>query len=278
MGNPDVQRCLESFPRLAAPRFAISEEMSDAVAANPGGIAYNSLALRRNTRPLRVATECGGTGIEANSFRIKTDEYPLGRRLFMYVAPGRTPNPSSAEFLKFVLSAEGQTAVAAAGFADLAPGRATDTYGAERLDGVRDAQDGGRVRVRPTDTRAFEDATAAANRLSITFRFQAGTNSLDSRAEADLVRLADVMKLPAYERSQVVLIGFSAAMGDYAENRALSRERAEAIRNRLMSDYNVKDVTAIGVGPTAAVACNLDPGTAPLNQRVEVWLRKAVGG
>ena len=160
MGVTDVQRCMDAFPRLTAPRFAVLEEMSDAVAANPGGIGFTSLSLRRNTRPLQLGTECG-TGIEANSFRIKTDEYPLGRRLYMYTTPGRAPNQATREFLSFILSPEGQVAVAAAGFADLAVGRATEAYGGERLDAVRDAQDGGRVRIRPADTRAFEEATAA---------------------------------------------------------------------------------------------------------------------
>ena len=82
MGTADVQRCIEAFPRLAAPRFAVLEEMSDAVAASPGGIGFTSLSLRRSTRAVQLATECG-TGVEADPFRIKTDEYPLGRRLFM---------------------------------------------------------------------------------------------------------------------------------------------------------------------------------------------------
>lgn len=43
-----------------------------------------------------------------------------------------------------------------------------------------------RVQVRSANVRAFETATAGADRLTITFRFQAGTNNLDSRAEADL--------------------------------------------------------------------------------------------
>ena len=277
MGAPDSQRCAEMFPRLAAPRFTILEELSDAVAANPAGIGFTSLSLRRSTRPIQLGTECG-VGIEADTFRIKTDEYPLGRRLFMYVTPGRAPTPATREFLQFVLSPEGQMAVSAGGFADLAPGKASDTYGADRLDNVRNAQDGGRQRIRPTDVRAFEEAIGSADRLSITFRFQAGTNNLDARAEADLIRLADQMKLPAYEKQQMVLVGFSGAAGDYAENRTLSRERAEAIRDRLVSSFGIKDAVALGVGPAAAVACNLDPNTAPLNQRVEVWLRKPAGG
>ena len=277
MGVSDIARCVEAFPRLAAPRFAVLEELSDAVAANPAGIGFTSLSLRRSTRAVQLGTECG-VGIEADTFRIKTDEYPLGRRLFMYVAPGRAPNPATREFLQYILSAEGQAAVGASGFADLAPGKASDSYGADRLDNVRNAQDGGRQRIRPTDVRAFEEAIGSADRLSITFRFQAGTNNLDARAEADLVRLADHMKLPGFEKQQVVLVGFSGAAGDYAENRTLSRERAEAVRDRLVTNYGIKDSVALGVGPTAAVACNLDPNTAPLNQRVEVWLRKPAGG
>ena len=277
MGVSDIARCVEAFPRLAAPRFAVLEELSDAVAANPAGIGFTSLSLRRSTRAVQLGTECG-VGIEADTFRIKTDEYPLGRRLFMYVAPGRAPNPATREFLQYILSAEGQAAVSASGFADLAPGKASDTYGADRLDNVRNAQDGGRQRIRPTDVRAFEEAIGSADRLSITFRFQAGTNNLDARAEADLVRLADHMKLPGFEKQQVVLVGFSGAAGDYAENRTLSRERAEAVRDRLVTNYGIKDSVALGVGPAAAVACNLDPNTAPLNQRVEVWLRKPAGG
>ncbi len=277
MGIAETQRCLETFPRLAAPRFAVLEELSDAVASNPAGIGFTSFSLRRSTRAVQLGTECG-VGIEPDSFRIKTDEYPLGRRLYMYSYPGRAPTPVTREFLQFVLGPEGQAAVAASGFADLAPSKASDNYGADRLDNVRNAQDGGRQRIRPTDVRAFEEAIGAADRLSITFRFQAGTNNLDSRAEADLGRLAEQMKLPAYEKQQMVLVGFSGAAGDYAENRTLSRERAEAIRDRLVSSYGIKDAMALGVGPAAAVACNLDPNTAPLNQRVEVWLRKPAGG
>lgn len=273
MGITDSQKCLDGMPKLAAPRFSVLEEMPDAVAGNPGGIGYVSLGNRRSARPVQIGTECN-TGIEADGFRVKSDEYPLARRLYLYSHPTRPLTPAARAFLDFVLSADGQAAVAKSGFSDLAPGVATEGYGADRLDSARDAQDGGRLRIRPTDVRAFEDATAAADRLSITFRFQAGTNTLDNRAEVDLGRLASLMQQPANAQMQVVLIGYSGATGDYNENRVLSRERAEAVRERLVTGFGIKDVMSIGVGPAAAVACNLDPAMGPLNQRVEVWLRK----
>jgi phosphate transport system substrate-binding protein len=273
MNAPDVAKCLDSLSRLAAPRFSVEEDMPDAVANNPAGIGYVGSADRRSARPLQIGTECG-TGVDVDSFRIKADEYPLSRRLYLYQHPTRPLTPGARAFLDYITSTEGQAAISKAGFADLNPAMAPESYGTERLEAARDAQDGGKLRIRPTDVRAFEESTAGASRLSITYRFQSGTNNLDSRAEADLLRLADMMKQPAYAQMQVVLIGYSGATGDYAENRTLSKERADAVRDRLANAFGIKDILSLGVGPAAAVACNLDPKMASLNQRVEVWLRK----
>ncbi len=160
------------------------------------------------------------------------------------------------------------------GFGTLMPSMSTDAYAADRLSAAGDAQNGGRTRIRPADQHAFEEAVGDGNRSSITFRFQTGTSSLDSRSERDIVRLGEFLALPANKDLQVVLAGFSSAAGDYAANRSLSHDRAAEIRDRLVKQYGIKDPVVIGVGPTAPVACNLDPSTAPLNQRVEVWLRR----
>ena len=272
LGIADPQKCVESFPRLANPRFAVQDDLSDAVAGNPAGIGFGDYSLRRSARAVALGTGCG-TGIEPTPFRVKAEEYPLARRMYLYTMPGRAASPSTAEFLQLALGPIGQAAIAASGLADLAPGKSDADYGDGRIDMANNALDGGRTRVRAADVRAFEAGISGADRLSITFRFQAGTNALDSRAEADLTRLAALMRQPNYAQYSVSLIGFSSASGDYAGNRALSKDRAEAIRDRLTT-AGLQNVTAIGIGPGAAVACNLDATTAALNQRVEVWLRK----
>jgi phosphate transport system substrate-binding protein len=272
MGIADQKMCADGFPRLAAPRFAVLEDIPDAVAGNPAGIGFIDLSMKRNARPVPLADECGG-GADPSVFRIKTDEYPLGRRMYFYIAPGRAQTPAAKDFLQFALGPVGQAAVSAAGFANLEPSNADPDYGNDRLDNARDALDGGRTRVRAPDAKAFETAIAGADRLSITFRFQAGTDDLDSRAVADVARLAALMQTPAYKDATVSLIGYSSTTGDYVENRALSKDRANAVRDRLIA-AGIQNVTAVGVGPTAAVACNLDPSTALLNQRVEVWIHK----
>jgi phosphate transport system substrate-binding protein len=272
LGISDVQKCVDSFPRLANPRFSVQDDLSDAVAGNPAGIGFGDYSLRRSGRALALGTGCG-TGIEPTPFRVKAEEYPLARRMYLYSMPGRPVSPAVAEFVQLALGPVGQAAIAASGLADLAPGKSDADYGDARADTASNALDGGRTRVRAADARAFESAIAGADRLSITFRFQSGTNALDSRAEVDLSRLGALMKQPTYAQYTVALIGFSSASGDYAGNRALSKDRAEAIRDRLTA-AGLQNVTAIGIGPGAAVACNLDATTAPLNQRVEVWLRK----
>lgn len=272
LGIADAQKCVDSFPRLANPRFAVQDDLAEAVAGNPAGIGFGDYSLRRSARALALGTGCG-IGIEPTPFRVKSEEYPLARRMFLYTMPGRPPAGATAEFLQLALGPIGQAAIAVSGLVDLAPSKSDADYGDARLDTANNALDGGRTRVLVGDVRAFEAGIAGADRLSTTFRFQSGTNTLDSRAEADLTRLGALMRLPAYAQYTVSLIGFSSASGGYAGNQALAKDRAEAIRGRLTA-VGLQGVTAIGIGPGAAVACNLDAATAPLNQRVEVWLRK----
>ena len=272
LGIADAQKCVDSFPRLAVARFSVQDDLSDAVAGNTAGIGFGDYSLRRSARALALGTGCG-TGIEPTPFRVKAEEYPLARRMYLYTMPGHPPSASASEFLQLALGPVGQAAIAASGLADLAPGKSDADYGDARLDTANNALDGGRTRVRAADVRAFEAGMTGADRLSITFRFQAGTNALDSRAEADIARLVALMRQPAYSQYTISLMGFSSASGDYTGNKALSKDRADALRERLLA-AGLQNVTAIGIGPGAAVACNLDATTAPLNQRVEVWLRK----
>lgn len=85
------------------------------------------------------------------------------------------------------------------------------------------------------------------------------------------------MQQPPHTQSALTLIDYSGFAGDYSENRTLSRERADAVCDRLRAG-GIQNVSSVGVGPVAAVACNLDPNTAPQNQRVEVWVHKPRAG
>ncbi len=272
MGNTDTKRCVETFSRLAAPPIQEPEDMADGVSSAAGGIGYVDLNLKRGARAAPVSFNCG-QGVEPTLFRIKAEEYPLTQRLILYSMPGRALNPAAKAFLQFTYSPAGQAALAAAELADLSASTSDPDYASLRLDTIRETMDNGRTRVRVGEVKNFEKAIAGADRLTVTFRFQSGTNNLDSRAEADIGRLAALMQQPPFNQSDMVLIGFSSSGGEYTENRILSQERADTVRDRLAA-AGVRNVTTLGVGPAGAVACNLDPTAASQNQRVEVWLRK----
>jgi len=277
MGIGNAQQCSQSLAKQSAPPYKLLEDLADAVSGNPGAIGWVTLGTTRGARAMAIATECGGR-VEADAFFVKADEYPLTRRYFVYTNPTRPPSAPAQDFLRFALSKDGQSVLRSAGVVDLLPGRASEGYVADRLDTATNALDGGRTRVRPSDARAFEEATQNATRLSITFRFVSGTDNLDTRAEADIERLAQMMKEPDYARTQLVLIGFSAARGDYAANRELSQDRARAVRDRLIQQLGVRDAVSVGVGPAAPVACNGDNAAqAAMNQRVEASVRKGRG-
>jgi len=278
IGAANSQQCVQQMVKLAAPHFASVDDLSDTVAGNPAGIGWVGLVAKRSARSVTIVTECGGTQ-EADPFYVKAEEYPLSSRYYLYTMPGRQLSPAARDFLNFTLAPEGQAALSAAGAVDLQPSLASEGYAADRLDNASNALDGGRTRIRPSDVRIFEEATQNANRLSITFRFLEGTDNLDARAEADLGRLAAMMQMADYAKAQLVLIGYSAARGDYASNRALSRDRANAVRDRLVNTLGVKNAVAFGVGPASPVACNTEGSTsASMNQRVEAWIRKTPGG
>jgi phosphate transport system substrate-binding protein len=273
IGNPDISSCMSSLGRLAAPPFEFPDDLTEQIVKDPGGVSFVAFEDRHDTRAVAIATACD-KAIGIDGFLIKTDEYPLTRRLYLYSNPGKPLTAASRAYLAYVLSGEGQTSVGMKGFATLIPSSAPEAYTATRLDSVSDTQDGGQTHIMPADIRGFEQAIDNAVRFSITFRFQAGTSALDSRAEADLERLAEAMALPENQGRPLVLIGFTNTIGDYIGNRTLSRERATEIRDRLNKQYGMKNVSAVGVGSAAAVACNLDESAAPLNQHVEVWLRE----
>lgn len=276
MGIGDTAKCGEAMKPSSPRLFESSEELADTVAANPAAIGFVGAAYQRSAKAVPIALSCG-LAVDLDTFRVKADEYPLSRRLYMYSHPVRPLNAETANFLAFAQTADGQGVVSRSGAVDLLPAPSDPNYANARRVTAANSLDGGRTRIRLNDLRALEAATNGAVRLSITFRFQPGSDALDSRAVADIRRLREALRSPAFARSAVTLVGFSQAMGDYEGNRELSRDRAEAVRKQLVDDDKALPVTVLGVGPAAPVTCNDDMNTARMNQRVEVWVRRPQG-
>ena len=89
----------------------VLERIAQAVADDPYGIGYGALAnQKQNTKVLALAEKDHGPYYEPTFEAVVKRQYFLSRPIFVYVnrAPGSPLDPKVAEFLKFVLSLQGQ--------------------------------------------------------------------------------------------------------------------------------------------------------------------------
>ncbi len=104
--------------------FADRQEMMAALSRDPYGIAYTGLCYQTpQSKVLALAENAAGPFIRPTRESVATRTYPLSRPVYMYFAPD-TPggeaadpkaDPKVREFLRYILSREGQADVAGEG-------------------------------------------------------------------------------------------------------------------------------------------------------------------
>jgi phosphate transport system substrate-binding protein len=204
-----------------------------------------------------LALSDGARPVAPSSFSVKTEEYPLSRRLYLYV-PRPAHHPLAEELVHFALAADGQRAVSGAGFVDL---RASDS----------DTDAAGNPCAAPQVQCPAEYARAVAHarRMAVDFRFDTARASLDSRGERDVNRLTATLR--ARHQTHVLLFGFSDGVGAASANVALSTQRARQVAAALTPEGIVVD-DAVGFGAALPVASDRAEAGRERNRRVEVWL------
>jgi len=118
---------------------------------------------------------------------------------------------------------------------------------------------------------------AASERVSITYRFEQGTAQLDSRALADIDRLAEEITKPGFQHKTVILMGFTDSVGNGENNQRLSLNRAEQVRTALLQAGGgaiaPERIEVRGYGELSPLGCNEVVDGRRINRRVEVWER-----
>lgn len=255
-----------------AQRFASNAQLSDAVAADPNGIGFTGFAFERNARALPLNTSCGLT-VSPREFAVKTEEYPLARRLYLYTT-GRTMDPTAADLLGYALSDDAQPVVRRVGFVDQsveagAPGAEDDRlFGA--VAGARDAME-------TMLSRSAAAELAGAARLSTTFRFDAD-GALDVKAQGDASRVARYIAENLKPGQEVVLVGYTDDRPSVTDSFAQALAGADRVRQAIGRDLgflgiNPDVMTSLAYGALAPVACNDNENGRAANRRVEVWIR-----
>ena len=243
---------LDKAPLAAsAKRFEDSAELSDAIAADSNGIGFVGLPFVRDAKPLAVC-DPGTAPLVATRFTVATEDYILSRRLFLY-STANSKNPWVRRFVDFALSDAGQEIVHKIGF-------------------VKQIPDAQLVSLPPDAPQDYVQAVKGARRLSLNFRFKAGSTQLDNKALRDLDRIGNLLASPDYRGKSLLLLGFADNMGNARTNLRLSNERAQLIARELTT-RGIPPTTVAGFGSIMPVASNTDAAGRDKNRRVEVWLR-----
>ena len=102
--------------------------------------------------------------------------------------------------------------------------------------------------------------------------FGSGSSALADGTYASLTALAGWLQ--ANPTKTVTLVGHTDASGGLSNNIALSKKRADSVRQNLIAQYGVTagQISANGVGPLAPRFSNLTPAGQQQNRRVEVVL------
>lgn len=249
-------------------RLGNYDEMALAVARDPRAIAVVSQSNIGEARAVALRQACGVV-VQASPFAIKTEEYPLARRLHFYTR-GEPASPFARGFVQFVLSRAAQPIVAEARFVD------------QSIEQVAFAGEEARFQAQPTwldpaPWRLIVAQLRPAQRLSIAFRFDAGSSEMQAKSRQDLVRLADLIKAGRVTGRTLLLVGYTDSVGTPQANTALALKRAVQVRTALLGLAPVTQtgrvILPLALGSAAPVACNDTAAGQYVNRRVEVWVR-----
>lgn len=231
-------------------RFESSDQLSAQVSADPQGIGFVGLSSIKKAKTLRIA-DGDSLAMPPSTTLIATEDYPLSRRLFLYMKPEEN-NRWAHALLQFVQGDQGQALVSASGFVG------------QRVQAVKMAPRAGMP-------EAYQTLARDAQRLSVNFRFREGSATLDNKAQRDIDRLLAYLQQNGKMNKQAVLVGFGDPKQDPARAELLSKLRAMAVRRELAKD-GVMFREISGLGDALPVAANNDNDGRVKNRRVEVWV------
>jgi phosphate transport system substrate-binding protein len=252
-----------------AQRFRSSDLLSDTVAQDVNGIGFVGMAYVGSTKALGIRGRCGIV-TRPSSFFVKTGQYPLSRRLFLYTN-GTPPSPLALDFLNFALSGEAQAVVEQSGFVSKTMGIEPSEEQAQRLTTMfMTSPPNAGVQI-----RSFVDRMSDASLTSTAFRFRTSSSELNDQALQDVRRVVAYLKERKIDSSRVRLVGFTDAVGTTSRNVALSKGRARAVGDAIAdAGFKVPPQNILGFGPISPLACNDDEAGKTMNRRVELWIRK----
>lgn len=259
-----------------AQAFDSDAELAETIAADPYGIGFTEFSGAASARTVPVIGACGLV-VRPNEFNIQTEEYPLAHRLYAFTTNAEQSDFLSG-FLDYLASDSAQMTVADSGaFSQTFTRRAVDQQGMRFASALTSSRASEAIPL----LREMVSEMVVSERLSATFRFETGSSELDSRARADITRVADLLR-PEGEgaaRKIIRVMGFTDGLGNPELNRELSLRRARQVVDALLAaDPSLADraeLRPMGFGDVSPIGCDETAKGRWTNRRVELWVSSA---
>jgi phosphate transport system substrate-binding protein len=228
-------------------------------------IGYVSSPLVKRAKSLAIS-DGSGAALRPTELAIVTEDYPIGRRLFLYQT-NLDRDSFASSFVSFAVNAPGQAVVGQAQYVGLTP------KSFPVLDMPADA---------PSD---YREIASKYNKLGLSFRFASGQAGLGAMAGDQLDNLAmdNVARLETYlaqhkeAAGNFLLVGFTDNVGAAEYNKTLATNRAKSVAERLEGDdFKVLPDHVYSFGAQLPIASNETPTGKGRNRRVEVWVPKGL--
>jgi len=254
-------------------RHETDPQIVDAILRDPFAIGLTTASETGNAQQVELSGACGFT-LGATRINAKTEDYPLTTPVFLYMPARRMPK-LVREFLAYTRQPAAQLVIRRAGFVDQMPEEIPIAdQGARFANAI--AQAGPEVSL--NDLQQMVRTLTPFNRLTISFRFEAGSTLLDAQSRSNVEQLAAALESGIYDGKELMFVGFSDSSGDATLNRRLAMDRARAVRRAVElaardARHDRITLTTEAFGEAMPMACDDSAWGRQVNRRVEVWLR-----
>ncbi|KIC40417.1 cell envelope biogenesis protein OmpA [Ruegeria sp. ANG-R] len=254
-------------------RHVRSSDLVRTVSSDPFAIGIASLAEADDARALPLTGGCGHA-LSATRQSVKTEDYPLTSPLFIYLPQRRLPR-IARQFLAYTQSDAAQPVIRRAGFVDQSPEMIHVGLQGDRL---ANAITTGGSEVGLEELQRMIETLRPLSRLSLSFRFEAGSSRPDAQSRSNILQLAQALESGTLDVQQLTFAGFSDGEGAASANARIALQRAKTVRNAVLAAIETSipdsiEITVEGFGEAMPMACDDTEWGRKVNRRVEVWVR-----
>lgn len=254
-------------------RHSRGRDMMQAVNRDPFAIGIGSLADLGETQALPLAGGCGHA-LTATRQSVKTEDYPLTAPLFLYLPPHRLPR-IARQFLAYTQSPAAQMVIREAGLVDQA--RETTRIGLQG-DRLANAIASGGAEVGMEELQRMIETLRPMARLSLSFRFEAGSSRPDAQSRSNILQLAQALEAGEFDAHKLTFVGFSDGDGAATSNARIAKLRAKTVHNAVLAAVETAvpdsvELSVEGFGEAMPMACDDSEWGRKVNRRVEVWVQ-----